>query len=130
MKSFIYHYKTNFNVYEQVTIKMSDSEAEYAIETKNETQSELEYEEDDVTEEEEADEYDYAIERYAEMIRDVPLVKLDGFVERIEELFENPYGENDVQGDNICRMVVVSLLVMLLGSVIKLIAIQKTDYSN
>ena len=109
---------------------MSDSEAEYAIETKNETQSELEYEEDDVTEEEEADEYDYAIERYAEMIRDVPLVKLDGFVERIEELFENPYGENDVQGDNICRMVVVSLLVMLLGSVIKLIAIQKTDYSN
>ena len=109
---------------------MSDSEAEYAIETEDETQPELDYEGDDDVSEEEEDDYEYAIERYAERIREVPLVKLDGFVERIEELFENPYGENDMQGDNICRVVAVSLLVMLLGSLLKLIAIQKTDYSN
>jgi hypothetical protein len=102
---------------------MSESEAEYVIESEDEIDSELE------------DEYDYAIETYAQLLREVPPAKLDGIVERVQELFENPNAErervlDEIYNDNIYCVVLAALLVMLVGSIIQVVSRQKTDYIN
>ena len=102
---------------------MSESEAEYVIESEDEIDSELE------------DEYDNAIEIYAQLLREVPPAKLDGIVERVQELFENPNAErervlDEVYTDNIYCVVMIALLMMLTGSIIQIVSRQKTDYIN
>jgi hypothetical protein len=112
---------------------MSDADTEYSVETEDELTSEVEDEEE--IDEVDEDEYEDAIEKYAQMIREVPQAKLDGIVERVQELFENQNADGEkileeFNNDNICYVIFMCMLIMFTGSVMQLLARQKTDCTN
>jgi actin-like ATPase involved in cell morphogenesis len=94
---------------------MSDSEeikTDYLSETSDDVPT------SEIDEEERIDEYIEAVERYAQLIREVPQEDLGGIVEMVEKVFEQHYEPDD--NSDIIWGVLFSTGVILLASGLRL----------
>lgn len=118
--------QSNLSEIEQESDDMNKSHEEYVTDSEKEVddlpESEVDEEdteedtEDDVStsevdEEEEIDEYQQAVERYAQLIREVPQDNVGGIVEIIEKIFEKRYETFD-NDDIICGVIVSGAVIL------------------
>jgi actin-like ATPase involved in cell morphogenesis len=96
---------------------MSDSE-EIKTDYLSETSEEEDVPTSEIDEEERIDEYIEAVERYAQLIREVPQEDLGGIVEMVEKVFEQHYEPDD--NSDIIWGVLFSTGVILLASGLRL----------
>ena len=96
---------------------MSDSE-EIKSDYLSETSEEQDVPTSEVEEEERIDEYEYAIQRYAQLISEVPQDDVGGIVEMVEKVFEQHYEPDD--NSDIIWGVLFSTGVILLASGLRL----------
>ena len=100
---------------------MSDSEQEQAIASEDEIDSDFE-----------EDIYEEAIERYAQMLREVPQAKLDGIIERVEELFTNPdinqqLINDEIHNETVVLMILLAVFMLLMSIIIRGIMNSKNE---
>jgi hypothetical protein len=76
--------------------------------------------EEEEEEEEEIDEYEQAIERYAELIREIPQDNVGAIVEIVEKVFNQGYENINNNNDDIICAVITSASVIVIASILRM----------